>query len=100
MDKLKIFPFETLISSPYAFVEMLSNELKIPAPDLDTIKKSIDDTYKALKADTRTDGTRNFKSEYKEKKKKEVIRYIENDKRLDSCYSLFKQIIDNAKNTI
>jgi len=96
IDKINVVSFDLLINSPEIFIKTVSNQLKIPIPDHDTIIKCIDDTYTNLKNDKRKDGTRNFKSEYKERKKRELMSYIENDERLDFCISLYQKVIENA----
>ncbi len=92
LNALTLVGFEFLTSEPVKFIEEISSVISNLEARKDCYRNIVEEVMDSLKNDLRDDGDRNFKSEYKEAKKKEIFEVIRNNETFIRCVKLNEEL--------
>ena len=92
-NELTVYDFEDLIVNPEGLVELIAGLLNSKAPTTSEIRVVKKDIYDELSNDKRKDGSRNLRSAYKDKQKRELLILISSNKKLKQCSEIHKLVL-------
>ncbi len=95
-DKIKIFHFLDLKNNPEKLIKLVADQLNIKTLDDSQINNAVKLSYENLNDDKRKDGDRNMPSQYKENKKKELLKYVKDNEMMNKCEQVYKSLLGKS----
>lgn len=93
IERISLIKFEDAINHESKVVETVAKLLEVQCPDIQDINDALMETKEHMNSDLRNDGDRNMPSQYKEKKKDEIRKKVEENLKYQECVKLYDKLI-------